>query len=222
MVGTVVPGSRPNIRGESLEDVAVTSHHYRYPCLGCPPGTTIEGFVNIIEATLARVPRPEGFVATHVVEVATGEVLASLRAPDGGPPADGGETAAAVAGSVRTLAGTLARHWADDDLEDLVVTTNRHHHLGRLMGLGGTDVLVLVAVDRDRANPALARHLRLRLEAGLSPRFWWSPGRPRSEQAADLPEAADPPAGARIAAELHTWPLPDAPGPCRSSARRAG
>jgi hypothetical protein len=131
--------------------------------------------LNIIERTLAQVPRPEGFVGAHLVELSTGQVLAGLTA-------SGGEAGAAAADdparplagvlteSLRELATVMAVHSTAEDLEDLVVTTSRHHHLVKLLpDLGGSDAFVLLTLDRTAANLALARHLLLRVEADLVP-----------------------------------------------------
>jgi hypothetical protein len=139
---------------------------------------TIEGIVNTIEGILARVPRPEGFVGVHLVELATGDVLATLHATDvngrgggdGEPPPAAAELAGVVTESVRHLTEVIAREWAGDGVEDLVVTTSSHHHLVRLLpDLAGTEVLLLVTLDRVRSNLALARRLLLQLEVGLVP-----------------------------------------------------
>jgi hypothetical protein len=137
--------------------------------------------VNIIEQVLARVPRPEGFIGAHVVERTTGQILAALGAPPGPSPVPGPGTGTAmapdvvrdlaqvVAQTLRRLEDVVAVHGGDDDLEDLVITWSGHHHLVRVLpGIGG-EVLVLLTLDRSRANLALARHLLRRLEVELVP-----------------------------------------------------
>jgi hypothetical protein len=133
--------------------------------------------LNIIERTLAQVPRPEGFVSAYLVELSTGQVLAGLTASGreaGSAAGDAGEGARALAevltDSFRQLATVMAVHSTGEDLEDLVVTTSRQHHLVKLLPeLGGSDAFVLLTLDRATANLALARHLLLRVEADLVP-----------------------------------------------------
>src|SRR3954452_24013351 len=103
--------------------------------------------LNIIERALAQEPRPQGFVGAHLVELSTGQVLAGLTAATG----EGGSVGADTADPARALAGVLpdnlqklatvlAVHSTAEDLEDLVVTTSRHHHLVTLLlDLGGSD-----------------------------------------------------------------------------------
>ena len=132
--------------------------------------------MNIIEQVLAQVPRPAGLIAAQVLDLATGQVLARLEAgpevgqgAEPGPAGPGdGVLASAVTEALHVLGAAAARD--DDDLEDLVVTTGRHHHLARVLpALGGTDAVLLVTLDRSRANLALARHLLSRLEVQLVP-----------------------------------------------------
>jgi hypothetical protein len=144
--------------------------------------------VNTIEQILARVPVTEGFAGLHLVEVATGQVLASVvpsgsssagatssasipagAAPAGaGPPLPLEPLVGALTDTVQLLSTMVATAALDEDLEDLVVTLTGHHHLVRLMpGFAGTDAFLLLSLDRARANLAMARHLLLAFEAGL-------------------------------------------------------
>jgi len=130
--------------------------------------------VDIIEQLLDRVPRPDGFVAAHLVDGATGQVLAGVVGHgDARPPGSDAAVAALAAGTARAFAelgAALALQATDDDPEDLIVTTSGHHPLARLLpDLGGTDAFLLVTLDRARANLALARHLLQRLEVQLVP-----------------------------------------------------
>ena len=133
--------------------------------------------MNIIEQVLAQVPRPAGLIAAQVLDLATGQVLAHLEAgpelgPEFGPATDPGPGDGVLAGAVTEALHALgvAAARGDDDLEDLVVTTGRHHHLARVLpALAGTDAVLLVTLDRSRANLALARHLLSRLEVQLVP-----------------------------------------------------
>jgi hypothetical protein len=146
-------------------------------------GDDSEECVNVIEQVLARVPRPDGFLSAHVVDLATGQVLAGLVSAEGAAPDRPGEppdtehaharahaAAAVLTQTLQDLGGVLAVHSVEDDLEDLAITTSRHHHLAQILPeLAGTDAFLLVTLDRRRANLALARHLLSRLEIELVP-----------------------------------------------------
>jgi hypothetical protein len=148
------------------------------------PVTPNEESVNIIERTLALVPRPDGFVAAHLVELGTGQVLAGLdgttptAAPvPGDPPRAGAGVAAstrapamatAVAQALSQFGRVIALHHADEDLEDVVITLTGHHHLVRLLpDLGGTDTFLLLTLDRAHGNLGLARRLLRQLEVAV-------------------------------------------------------
>lgn len=130
--------------------------------------------MNLSEAALARIPRPDGFVSAHLVETATGQVLATVVSGDPGDPDAAGETPsterflAAVTESLHRLAAATVLDGVDNDVEDVMLTTRTHHYLVRkLRGLAGSDTLLVLVLDRVRANLALARHLLVSYEAAL-------------------------------------------------------
>jgi len=127
----------------------------------------IEDRVDIIEQVLAQVPRPDGFVGAHLLDAATGDVLAGVAV-------DPGEAlpvlAAAVVRALQEAGDALAGRAIDEDLQELILTTTGHHHVARLLPeLGGTGAVLLVTLDRHRANLAQARYLLRRLEVPLVP-----------------------------------------------------
>jgi hypothetical protein len=123
--------------------------------------------VNTIEQVLARVPVTEGFLGLHLVELSSGQVLASI-APDGGGAPAAAPLAATLTDVVHLLTSTLAVTAVDEDLEDLIITLSGHHHLVRLVpAFAGTDAFLVLTLDRARGNLAMARHLLMSFEAGL-------------------------------------------------------
>ncbi|PKK16123.1 hypothetical protein [Thermomonospora sp. CIF 1] len=118
------------------------------------------------DALLARAKEIDGLEFGCVLDAATGMVLGTVRADkareSGGadgriPVAAAG--AADVAGAVSLMAGALA---ADEGLEDVIITLTGHYHLIRRFDpTPRLQFLLLVVLDRARANLAMAlRQLR--------------------------------------------------------------
>jgi hypothetical protein len=137
--------------------------------------------VDLRDGALAGLPELDGLVGLYLVDLATAQLLATLAAgnddsPDGEAPAEVGTAGpgappslvSAVTECVHRLAAAALTGQDGDDLEDLVLTTGRHHHVVRLLPrYAGSDALLLLSVRRDRANLGLARHLLLRCEVAL-------------------------------------------------------
>ena len=149
--------------------------------------------MNIIEQLLSQVPVVTGFVRLSVVDAATGQVLGSRSAAEVDlPPGDAraadrtaGQAVDRAAGQavdradddranlaacatevLQTLATMVTADALEEELEDVMVTLSGHHHLIRLLpGVAGTDLFLLLTLDRVRANLALARHQLLGFEA---------------------------------------------------------
>lgn len=149
--------------------------------------------MNIIEQLLSQVPVVTGFVRLSVVDAATGQVLGSRSAAEVDlPPGDAraadrtaGQPTDPTAGQavdradddranlaacatevLQTLATMVTADALEEELEDVMVTLSGHHHLIRLLpGVAGTDLFLLLTLDRVRANLALARHQLLGFEA---------------------------------------------------------
>jgi hypothetical protein len=76
--------------------------------------------------------------------------------------------AAASTEILQVLGATIAANAIDEDLQDIVITLTGHHHLVRLLpDVAGTDLYLLLTIDRSRANLALARHQLLAFEVPL-------------------------------------------------------
>jgi hypothetical protein len=107
------------------------------------------------DTLLAPVARIEGFRLASLIDASTGMIMASVHDPQDRSLAVVAAGAADIASVLSLLSGELG---ADDDLEDVMVTFGSRFHLVRLVGEEpGQQVILLVVLDRDRANLALAR-----------------------------------------------------------------
>ena len=107
------------------------------------------------EALLAPVTAIDGFRLASLMDASTGMVLSSAQdsADISLPKAAAGATD--IASVLMLLTGELA---TEDELEDVMVTFNNHFHLIRIVQLTPSQtVILLVILDRARANLAMAR-----------------------------------------------------------------
>jgi hypothetical protein len=117
------------------------------------------------DALLAPVAGVDGFMLACLIDAATGMVVASRNEQDevSLPAAAGG--AADIAHVLALLTGELAM----DGLEDVMVTFRGHFHVMRLVRSDQEPrILLLVVLDRDRANLAMARREIRHFCAGLA------------------------------------------------------
>jgi hypothetical protein len=108
------------------------------------------------DALLAPVTAIDGFELAGLIDASTGMVLASAQDQSGIslPAAAGGATD--LTNVLALLTGELA---VNDELEDVMLTFTNHFHLIRMMQPSPTQSLILLVIlDRARANLALARH----------------------------------------------------------------
>jgi hypothetical protein len=104
------------------------------------------------EAMLDPVSDIEGFMLAGLVDALTGMVLASRKDQDDiSLP-----TAAAGAADIANVLSQLTGELPVDDLEDVMVTFRRQLYVIRLVS-PEPQILLLVILDRDRANLAMAR-----------------------------------------------------------------
>lgn len=110
--------------------------------------------VNEAEAALDPVADIEGFLLGCLVDASTGTILASRREHDDiSLP-----TAAAGAADIANVLSLLAGELPMDGLEDVMVTFRSQLYLIRLMSEDlEPNILLLVILDRARANLAMAR-----------------------------------------------------------------
>jgi hypothetical protein len=127
--------------------------------------------VNSVQETLGRLAAMDGLVSASLVEPGSGHVLETVLGAGGaggavgavgetGPP---DRTAAAIVAAgasdvVQVLRMMTATLGDADDVEDVIVTLGRRHHLVRPLPEAGVDGLfVVLTLDRGRTNLALAR-----------------------------------------------------------------
>jgi hypothetical protein len=115
-----------------------------------------EPFVILSEADtlLTPVTQIEGCVLACLVDASTGTILAARRESDEiGLPA-----AAAGAADIAQVLSLLTAELAAEPFEDVMVTFPDHFHVVRLVSPEGQPPMVLLVVlDRVRANLAMAR-----------------------------------------------------------------
>lgn len=104
------------------------------------------------EALLDPVSDIEGFMLACLVDASTGMVLASRKDQDDISLA----TAAAGAADIANVLSRLTGELPVDGLEDVMVTFRRRLYVIRLVSQE-PQILLLVILDRDRANLAMAR-----------------------------------------------------------------
>ena len=118
--------------------------------------------VNAVREALDRLGGVTGLVSASLVEPSSGHVLETIHGEAGDPGPPGRSAAATVAAGasdvVQVLRLMTASLGAADDVEDVIVTLGRHHHVVRPLPEAGVDGLfVIVTLDRAGTNLALAR-----------------------------------------------------------------
>jgi hypothetical protein len=118
------------------------------------------------DTLLAPVAQIEGCVAACLIDASTGMVLAARQEPgDAEPPSAAAGAAADIAQVLSLLSGGLAA----DSFEDVMVTFPQHFHVIRLVDSDAEPrVVLLVVLDRVRANLAMARRVIRNFCAGLA------------------------------------------------------
>lgn len=132
---------------------------------------------DVVRASLGRLRAMNGLISACLVEPGSGQVLETVM---GEPPGDAArERAAALvaaAGSdilhvIRLLSASLGD---SDDVADVIITVGDRHHLLRPLPAAGVDGLfVVVTLDRDQTNLALARRQLQTIGSAFDP----TPGR---------------------------------------------
>ncbi len=111
--------------------------------------------VDQAEALLDPVAHIEGFMLGCLIDASTGMVLASRNEQE----SISVPTAAAGAADIANVLTLLAGELPADGLEDVMVTFRSQLYLIRLVTQDAEPpILLLVILDRERANLAMARH----------------------------------------------------------------
>ncbi|MFD0686254.1 hypothetical protein [Actinomadura fibrosa] len=108
----------------------------------------------------------EGALGAALVDYDSGMSLGTIG---GGPGLNLEVAAAGNTEVVRAKLRTLEALAIDDSIEDILITLHGQYHIIRLLERGGHGRLFLyLALNRERANLALARHHLRRIEGELS------------------------------------------------------
>ncbi|MFI6157151.1 hypothetical protein ACIBCA_31225 [Kitasatospora sp. NPDC051170] len=107
----------------------------------------------------------EGALGGALVDYNSGMALATLDGPGG---IDLNVAAAGNTDVVRAKMRTMDMLGLQDGIEDILITLTSQYHLIRpLSGRSGKGLFLYIALDRGRANLAMARHQLTRIEADL-------------------------------------------------------
>ncbi|KJY27883.1 MULTISPECIES: hypothetical protein [unclassified Streptomyces] len=107
----------------------------------------------------------EGAIGAALVDYNSGMALATLDGPGG---FDLNVAAAGNTDVVRAKMRTMDMLGLGDGIEDILITLSSQYHLIRpLTGRSGKGLFLYLALDKGRANLAMARHQLTRIEADL-------------------------------------------------------
>ncbi|MFF7994045.1 hypothetical protein ACFZDG_30185 [Kitasatospora xanthocidica] len=107
----------------------------------------------------------EGAIGAALVDYNSGMALATLDGPGG---LDLNVAAAGNTDVVRAKMRTMDMLGLQDGIEDILITLSSQYHLIRpLTGRTGKGLFLYLALDRSRANLAMARHQLVKVEADL-------------------------------------------------------
>jgi hypothetical protein len=117
-----------------------------------------------IESALRQAMTIEGAIGIALVDYESGMSLGYLG---GGKDLDLEVAAAGNTEVVRAKTRTLEKLALDDTIEDILITLGKQYHLIRLLSRTSGSLFLYFALDRGRANLALARHELKRIENNL-------------------------------------------------------
>ncbi|AUY48557.1 MULTISPECIES: hypothetical protein [Streptomycetaceae] len=107
----------------------------------------------------------EGALGAALVDYNSGMALATLDGPGG---FDLNVAAAGNTDVVRAKMRTMDMLGLQDGIEDILITLSSQYHLIRpLTGRGGKGLFLYLALDKGRANLAMARHQLTKIENEL-------------------------------------------------------
>ncbi|WP_236243548.1 hypothetical protein [Streptomyces sp. CC228A] len=107
----------------------------------------------------------DGAVGAALVDYTSGMALGTVG---GGKDLDLTVAAAGNTDVVRAKVRTMEMLGLQDEIEDILITLGGQYHLIRLLkGRGTSGLFLYLALDKGRANLAMARHQLRRIEADL-------------------------------------------------------
>ncbi|MEU6976199.1 MULTISPECIES: hypothetical protein [unclassified Streptomyces] len=117
------------------------------------------------ETSLKEAAQIEGAIGAALVDYTSGMALGTIG---GGKELDLNMAAAGNTDVVRAKVRTMEMLGLQDGIEDILITLGGQYHLIRLLKSRGTNGLFLyLALDKGRANLAMARHQLKRIEEEL-------------------------------------------------------
>ncbi|MEU9981967.1 hypothetical protein [Streptomyces sp. NPDC050856] len=107
----------------------------------------------------------DGALGAALVDYTSGMALGTIG---GGKDLDLQVAAAGNTDVVRAKVRTMEMLGLHEEIEDILITLGSQYHLIRLLkGRGANGLFLYLALDKDRANLAMARHQLRRIEAEL-------------------------------------------------------
>jgi hypothetical protein len=147
-------------RPQDLQHVSASSAH-RFP-----QSPTRKEHLMDIEPALKSAMNLDGALGAALVDYDSGMALGTLG---GGRYLDLEVAAAGNTEVVRAKIRTMASLDITDDVEDILITLGQQYHLIRMLPAARTSTLFMyLALDRSRANLALARHELRQIEKALT------------------------------------------------------
>ncbi|ARE78060.1 hypothetical protein ACFVZ8_05415 [Streptomyces sp. NPDC059558] len=121
--------------------------------------------VNVDTALKEATTTIEGAIGAALVDYGSGMALGTIG---GGKDLDLAVAAAGNTDVVRAKVRTMEMLGIKDEIEDILITLGGQYHLIRLMkSRGSSGFFLYLALDKGRANLAMARHQLKKIEAEL-------------------------------------------------------